>query len=165
MMTLEEAREFFKHDIFATEQAEITIEAVGENYAKCEMPVKPMHKNAAGAVMGGALFTLADFAFAVAGNSGGMLTVTVSSNISFVGTCKGDVLYAETRLIKDGNAAVSTKLRSPIIWEISSRSCQATECTWKKSYKAPHSRSISASANAAKRSAAVISGTNGTPSV
>ncbi|MBQ8577832.1 MAG: PaaI family thioesterase [Clostridia bacterium] len=102
MMTLEEAREFFKHDIFATEQAEITIEAVGENYAKCEMPVKPMHKNAAGAVMGGALFTLADFAFAVAGNSGGMLTVTVSSNISFVGTCKGDVLYAETRLIKDG---------------------------------------------------------------
>ena len=102
MMTLEEAREFFKHDIFATEQAEITIEAVGENYAKCEMPVKPMHKNAAGAVMGGALFTLADFAFAVAGNSGGLLTVTVSSNISFVGTCKGDVLYAETRLIKDG---------------------------------------------------------------
>ena len=102
MMTLEEARDFFKHDIFDTEQAEITIEAVVENYAKCEMPVKPMHKNAAGAVMGGALFTLADFAFAVAGNSGGMLTVTVSSNISFVGTCKGDVLYAETRLIKDG---------------------------------------------------------------
>ena len=102
MMTLEEARGFFAHDIFAVEQAGITIEAVGENYAKCAMPVTPKHKNAAGAVMGGALFTLADFAFAVAGNSGGVLTVTVSSDISFIGTCKGDVLYAETRLIKDG---------------------------------------------------------------
>ncbi len=102
MMTLEEARNFFKNDVFATKQAEITIEAVDENYAKVKMPVTPDHKNAAGAVMGGALFTLADFAFAVAGNVGGSLTVTVSSSIHFVGTCKGDTLYAETRLIKDG---------------------------------------------------------------
>lgn len=102
MMTLDEARAFFKNDVFATKQASITIEAVGENYAKVSMPVTPDHKNAAGAVMGGALFTLADFAFAVAGNAGGNLTVTMSSNINFIGTCKGDTLYAETHLIKDG---------------------------------------------------------------
>ena len=102
MMTLEEARVFFRGDRFAVEQAGITIEEIGEYYARCSMPVTPLHKNAAGAVMGGAIFTLADFAFAVAANVGGVLTVTTTASVSFVGTCKGEVLTAETRLVKDG---------------------------------------------------------------
>ena len=102
MMTLEEARSFFRGDIYATEVSGITIEDVGEHYAKCAMPVTPQHRNAAGAVMGGAIFTLADFAFAVAANVGGVLTVTTTSAVSFVGTCKGNTLTAETRLVKDG---------------------------------------------------------------
>ena len=92
MMTLEEARAFFRGDRFAVEQAGITIEEIGEYYARCSMPVTPLHKNAAGAVMGGAIFTLADFAFAVAANVGGVLTVTTTASVSFVGTCKGEVL-------------------------------------------------------------------------
>ena len=102
MMTWEEAIAFFKGDVYATEVSGITIEEVGEHYAKCAMPITPKHRNAAGAVMGGAVFTLADFAFAVAANLGGILTVTTTSSASFVGTCKGEVLYAETRLVKDG---------------------------------------------------------------
>ena len=101
-MTLEQAREFFRGDRFAVEQAGITIEEIGEHYARCAMPIMPLHKNAAGAVMGGAIFTLADFAFAVAANVGGVLTVTTTSSVSFIGTCKGNVLTAETRLVKDG---------------------------------------------------------------
>ena len=102
MMTLDRAREFFKEDRFATALAGITIEDVGEQSVRCAMPITPEHRNAAGAVMGGAIFTLADFAFAVAANVGGVLTVTTTSSVSFVGTCKGDILYAETRLVKDG---------------------------------------------------------------
>ena len=102
MMTLEEAREFFSGDVYATSVSGISIEATGEAYARCSMPVTPQHRNAAGAVMGGAIFTLADFAFAVAANVGGVLTVTTTASVCFVGTCKGDVLTAETRLVKDG---------------------------------------------------------------
>ena len=100
--TLEEVRVLFAKDLFATERAGITVEEIGEHYAKCSMPVTAQHRNAAGAVMGGAIYTLADFAFAVAANLGGVLTVTTTASVSFVGTCKGEVLYAETRLIKDG---------------------------------------------------------------
>ena len=100
--TLEEARAFFAGDLYATALSGISIAEIGENYAKCEMPITPRHRNAAGAVMGGAVFTLADFAFAVAANLGGVLTVTTTASVQFVGTCKGNTLIAETRLIKDG---------------------------------------------------------------
>ena len=102
MMTLDEARAFFREDRFATELAGITIEDVREQSVRCVMPITPGHRNAAGAVMGGAIFTLADFAFAVAANAGGVLTVTTTASVSFVGTCKGNTLIAETRLVKDG---------------------------------------------------------------
>ena len=102
MPTLEEARAIFRNDLFAAEQAGIEIVAVDDHYAKCAMKVTPQHKNAAGAVMGGALFTLADYTFAIASNLGQSLTVTTTSTINFVGTCRGEMLYAKSRLIKDG---------------------------------------------------------------
>ena len=54
--------------------------------------------------MGGALFTLADFAFAVAANCGGMGVVTLTSQITFLGTAKGDRLIAEARRVKQGRS-------------------------------------------------------------
>ena len=49
------------------------------------------------------MFTIADFAFAVATNfDKENFTVTTVSQISYLGTVKGDTLYAETKLIKDG---------------------------------------------------------------
>ena len=62
---LEEVRERFSQDRFATVNGAV-IEAVGEGYAKCSIILNETHRNALGAVMGGAIFTLADFAFAVA---------------------------------------------------------------------------------------------------
>jgi acyl-CoA thioesterase len=52
--------------------------------------------------MGGAIFTLADFVFAVATNFKQRLTVTAVSQISYLGTAKGDVLIGESKLLKDG---------------------------------------------------------------
>lgn len=99
---LERARERFKYDVYATEVTGIVIEAVADDYAKCSLRVTPSHKNAAGAVMGGVLFTLADFTFAVAANHNRPLTVTAVSQINYVGVCKGEMLFAESRLIKNG---------------------------------------------------------------
>ena len=56
---LENARRIFKEDYFATEAAGIVIDKVEPGYAKCTMPLGKIHKNAAGNVMGGAVFTLA----------------------------------------------------------------------------------------------------------
>ena len=57
-----------------------------------------------GAVMGGVPFTLADFAFAVASNWQNPGTVSISSNIAFLGVAKGDKLIAEAACVKDGRS-------------------------------------------------------------
>ena len=101
-MTLDEAREFFSGDVYATEVTGVKIDAVAPMYAKCSLELNPKHYNAVGQVMGGVLFTLADFAFAVAANNSGPLTVTSVSQISFLSAVRGNKLIAETRLIKDG---------------------------------------------------------------
>lgn len=102
MRDLEEARAFFKDDVYATGTSGIVIEEVDENYARCSMKLDERHKNAAGQVMGGAIYTLADFTFAVSTNSPEKLTVTMVSQISYLGVAKGDTLYGESKLIKDG---------------------------------------------------------------
>ena len=100
-MTLQEARDRFSGDIFATETVGIQIEEIGENYARCTMPILPKHRNANHQVMGGALFTLADFTFAVAAGTGGN-TVSTSADISYLNPAKGNTLIAESRCLKAG---------------------------------------------------------------
>ncbi len=111
MDLLSKARERFQEDRFATEATGITIEAVEENYAKCQLIVEGKHMNAAGNVMGGALFTLADFTFAVAANIGGDLTVSVTSQITYLNPVKGKVLTAETNCEKAGRRTCSFTIR------------------------------------------------------
>lgn len=102
MGLLEETRKRFGSDHFATEAAQVEIIGVEEGWAKCQMTLRPVHLNANGGVMGGAVFTLADFAFAVASNTGSTHTVTVDSHMSFLNAVKGKVLYAETFCEKAG---------------------------------------------------------------
>ena len=103
MGTLEEAREIFSKDLYATKQSGIQIEEVGEFYSKCSMPITENHRNAYGGVMGGCIYTLADFAFAVASNfDKENLTVSLVGQASFLNMSKGSILYAEAKLIKDG---------------------------------------------------------------
>lgn len=93
MEDLNEIREFFAKDRFATENGAV-IEAVGKNTATVGMKIEPRHRNAAGIIMGGAIFTLADFAFAVASNHEKLGTVSLNANITFLRASKGDKLIA-----------------------------------------------------------------------
>ncbi|MBQ5533984.1 MAG: PaaI family thioesterase [Lachnospiraceae bacterium] len=103
MKSLEEARREFSRDLYATKQSGIVIDRIGENYALCSMELTGDHRNAYGGVMGGAIYTLADFAFAVASNfDKEMATVSLVGEASFLSMSKGSVLYAEAKLIKDG---------------------------------------------------------------
>ena len=119
MKTLEEVRNIFAADRFATENGAV-IEAFDTGYAKCTLALEPRHRNAVGGVMGGVPFMLADFAFAVAVNHEQMNTVSMSASISFLGVAKGKMLVAEARLVKDGRStcyyrvSVCDELENPV---------------------------------------------------
>lgn len=102
MTQLQEASAFFGQDQFAVGTTGIEIEAADVQYARCRLKLDNRHRNAIGQVMGGVIFTLADFVFAVAANFLQPVTVTAVGQISFLGIVKGDVLYGESRLLKDG---------------------------------------------------------------
>ena len=101
--TINEVKKRFENDRFATENGAV-IEEIQDGYARCSMALEARHKNAAGSVMGGAIFTLADFAFAVAANWNQPLHVSLSSQITYLSAAKGTKLIAEARRIKDGRS-------------------------------------------------------------
>lgn len=104
MRTLEEIRRAFTADRFATEAAEITIESAERGHAVCHMPILPKHLNARGTVMGGAIFTLADFTSAVAANGYAeeTNTITLHGDITYLNAAKGNLLIATADVVKQG---------------------------------------------------------------
>lgn len=105
MNTLEEARNYFKNDHFATENGAVIAE-IADTYAVCTLSLTDHHRNAMGNVMGGVLFMLGDFAFAVASNFGKPHTVSATSQITFLRAAKGDRLTARAELVRQGRSTV-----------------------------------------------------------
>jgi len=94
---MKEIKEFFSaEDLFARHTGVELLE-VGPGWAKAGMKIEPYHFNGAKTVHGGAIFTLADFAFAVASNSRGTLAMGINASVSFVKTAVSGTLYAEAR--------------------------------------------------------------------
>jgi len=95
--------DFFKSDRFAT-NAGIGIVEARKGYAKVEMTVEDRHLNGANVLHGGALFTMADFAFAIASNSHGRVALSISASISFVKAVKlGAHVIAEAKELSIGH--------------------------------------------------------------
>ena len=93
---------FLDRDAFAKSLGIRLIEA-RPGYAKTAMDITENHRNGAGIAHGGAIFTLADLAFAVAANSHGKLSLAVAVSISYVKAGLGSTLYAEAREISLGS--------------------------------------------------------------
>jgi len=87
---------FAAEDTFA-QYCGIELLDVEAGWAKTAMKIKPHHMNAAKTVHGGAIFTLADFAFAVASNSRGSLSMGINTSVNFVKAATKGTLYAEAR--------------------------------------------------------------------
>ena len=86
---------FFENDRFAALAGAELLE-IREGYARARMLVKPEnHLNGGGICQGGALFTLADLAFAAAVNSHEVLTFSTSSNITYLRAVRQGYVYAE----------------------------------------------------------------------
>ena len=101
---IEEVRALFGHDRFATEACGCEVLEASRGHAVCAFDIAPTHHNAQGNVMGGAIFTLADFALAIACNMGEEPTVSVSNTISFMSAAKGSRLIATCDADKSGRS-------------------------------------------------------------
>lgn len=89
---------FFEKDRFAAFVG-IKLVEVEPGYAVAKMEITDKHLNAVDVVQGGAIFTLADFAFAAASNSYGQVSLAINVNISFFRSSKGRILIAEAKEI------------------------------------------------------------------
>ena len=99
---IEEVRELFGNDRFATEACGCRVLEASRGHAVCAFDIAPVHLNAMGNVMGGAIFTLADFALAIACNIGENPTVAVNNTIEYLNSTKGTTLVATCDVDKSG---------------------------------------------------------------
>jgi acyl-CoA thioesterase len=93
---MDEVLQYFDRDAFA-KHAGIELIEFGPGWAKCKMKITDAHLNGLGRVHGGAIFTLADFAFAVASNSHGTVAVAIQAGISFVKAAGMTTLFVDVR--------------------------------------------------------------------
>ncbi len=100
--------EFFSsNDKFAKANG-MKIEEIDDGYAKTSMRVEETHLNGANVCHGGAIFSLADYAFAIASNSYGQLALGINTSISFLNSAKkGETLYATTKEIDKNHKLAS----------------------------------------------------------
>lgn len=91
-------QEFLQDDRYAKFSGVELLDA-RPGYARARMQVQDMHLNAGNSVQGGAIFTLADLAFAAAINAYGNLGVSVETSIRFFKGISSGVLYAEAKQV------------------------------------------------------------------
>lgn len=101
---LSEVRRMFGNDRFATEMCGCEVLEASVGHAVCAFNIEPTHLNAQGNVMGGAIFTLADFSLAIACNIGQEPTVSICNNIEFMSATRGSRLIATCDANKSGRS-------------------------------------------------------------
>jgi acyl-CoA thioesterase len=118
-------RAYFSADRWAA-AAGVVIDSVREEAVECSMEITEVHRNANGGVQGGAIFTLADLAFAVHSNLDMLcgadrgVTVGQSCSISYLKSTRGRRLIARSQCLSRGKSmavyriSVSDDLGVPI---------------------------------------------------
>ncbi len=107
MTDLELIKRFFEGDGFV-KLAGIEIVEVTAEKAVVKAKITDAHRNANGAVQGGMLYTLADFAFAVLGNHNHPVTVTQVGQISYVKAAMTDEVTATAiESVRAGHTTIS----------------------------------------------------------
>ncbi len=93
---MERVKELLKKDRFA-EHNGIKLLDIAAGTAKVSMTIQDHHLNGVGSVHGGAIFSLADFAFAAASNSHGTIAVGINATISYAKAAASGTLTAEAK--------------------------------------------------------------------
>jgi acyl-CoA thioesterase len=95
-MVEEDIIKFFEKDRFA-HFVGIKLVKVEPGYAVTSLQLSDKHLNGLDVVQGGAIYTLADFAFAAASNSNGLATVGINTNITYFKAPRGNTITAKAR--------------------------------------------------------------------
>lgn len=106
MIAEDKLREFFTKDNFTVSNG-MKIESVTPEFASVSLPLREEHRNAAGGIHGGVIFSIADFAFGVHSNASGILTVSQSASISYLRGVKGEKLFATAKPVHLGSHTVT----------------------------------------------------------
>jgi len=107
---MSDLRTFFGGDRFAARNG-IELLEVEEGRALARLAVGAEHQNAAGVVQGGAVFTLADFAFAAASSSRGNVALAIEAHVTFLRAVRTGVLLAEAREESDSRRLSTCTVR------------------------------------------------------
>ena len=91
MMDMEE---FFSRDAYASYSG-IELVDVGPGTARVRMKIDERHQNSHGTVHGGAIFTLADAAFALASNSHNVPAAAINAHVTYIKAAREGVLSAK----------------------------------------------------------------------
>jgi len=94
---MQEIKHFFSREDKFARHSGVELLDVKPGWARTSMKIEAHHLNGAHTVHGGAIFTLADFAFAAASNSHGTLAMGITTSVSFVKAVTAGTLYAEAR--------------------------------------------------------------------
>ncbi len=98
----------FENDRFAASSGVRLVE-LRPGFAKTSLQVEERHLNSIGTVQGGAIFTLADFAFGAAVKTGGKVAPAISTSLSFLQAVRSGTLYAEaTEISRSRRLSVCT---------------------------------------------------------
>lgn len=100
-------KEFFEKNDHYAKLSGIKLLDVSPGFARASMEIKEIHLNSLKTVHGGAIFTLADFVFAVAANTHEVSVTSINCNISYVKSAKSGALFAEAKELSVRSKIVS----------------------------------------------------------
>ena len=101
--SLEEAREYMSGDAFAA-HCGMQLDELTDEYSVCSMALTGEHLNIHGTVMGGVIFTLADFAFGCLAGQLHRPTMAMQASVSFLSAARGKRLIARASCRKSGRS-------------------------------------------------------------
>ena len=93
---MDDLERFVAQDAFARSIG-VEVSEYGDGRATARMTIEPRHLNSAGTLHGGAIFSLADAAFAAASNSHGALAASIDASISYFTAVNEGVVTAEAQ--------------------------------------------------------------------
>ena len=111
MLTLEEIRAHFRRHDPVSSSLGIEVLDVGREYSLVEMPPHGCQLNGMGAVHDGAVFVLADVAFAALSNANGLYCTNAQTSISFVRSGRVGPLRGEARVLRSGKLLSTYEVR------------------------------------------------------
>lgn len=91
---MKEILDFFSENDHFARHCGIELIEAAPGSATARMEIRDFHLNGAGTVHGGAIFSLADFTFAVAANNRGQLALAINTSTTFVKAARSGTLYA-----------------------------------------------------------------------